>query len=119
MVRIRLKRTGSLNAACFRIVVMDQRSSRDGRAIEELGYYNPRTKEEKINLDRLAYWKSVGASSTDVVDGIADRVAKGISRKDVVRKPALSKKAKAKLEAEAKAKAEAEAAPAEEAPAEA
>ena len=51
MVRIRLKRTGSLNAACFRIVVMDQRSSRDGRAIEELGYYNPRTKEEKINLD--------------------------------------------------------------------
>ena len=126
MVRIRLKRTGSLNAACFRIVVMDQRSSRDGRAIEELGYYNPRTKEEKINLDRLADWKSVGASSTDVVDGIADRVAKGISRKDVVRKPALSKKAKAKLEAEAKAKAEAEAAaaeaeaaPAEEAPAEA
>ena len=117
MVRIRLKRTGSLNAACFRIVVMDQRSSRDGRAIEELGYYNPRTKEEKINLERLAYWKSVGASSTDAV-----------------RKPALSKKAKAKLEAEAKAKAEAEAAakaeaeaaaaaaaeaPAEEAPAEA
>ena len=50
MVRIRLKRTGTRNAACFRIVVMDQRSSRDGKAIEELGFYNPRTKEEKINV---------------------------------------------------------------------
>ena len=110
MVRVRLKRTGTRNAVCFRVVVMDQRSSRDGRAIEELGYYNPRTKEEKINLERLAYWKSVGAAASDVVNGIADRAANGVSRKDVVRKPALSKKAKAKLEAEAKAKAEAEAA---------
>ena len=45
MVRIRLKRTGTRNAVCFRVVVMDQRSSRDGKAIEELGFYNPRTKE--------------------------------------------------------------------------
>ena len=53
MVRVRLKRTGTRNAACFRIVVMDQRSSRDGKAIEELGFYNPRSKEEKINIERL------------------------------------------------------------------
>ncbi|MBR1951344.1 MAG: 30S ribosomal protein S16, partial [Lentisphaeria bacterium] len=39
MVRIRLKRTGTRNQSCFRVVVMDQRSSRDGKAIEELGYY--------------------------------------------------------------------------------
>ena len=61
MVRIRLKRTGTRNLACFRIVVMDQRSSRDGKAIEELGFYNPRSKEEKINLERADYWMSVGA----------------------------------------------------------
>lgn len=120
MVRVRLKRTGTRNAACFRIVVMDQRSSRDGKAIEELGFYNPRSKEEKINIERVDYWKGVGASFSETVEAIATRVREGKSLKDIVRKPSLSKKAKAKLEAEAKAKAEAEAAAkaAAEAPAE-
>ena len=120
MVRVRLKRTGTRNAACFRIVVMDQRSSRDGKAIEELGFYNPRSKEEKINIERVDYWKGVGASFSETVEAIVVRVREGKSLKDIVRKPSLSKKAKAKLEAEAKAKAEAEAAAkaAAEAPAE-
>ena len=120
MVRVRLKRTGTRNAACFRIVVMDQRSSRDGKAIEELGFYNPRSKEEKINIERVDYWKGVGASFSETVEAIAARVREGKGLKDIVRKPSLSKKAKAKLEAEAKAKAEAEAAAkaAAEAPAE-
>ena len=120
MVRVRLKRTGTRNAACFRIVVMDQRSSRDGKAIEELGFYNPRSKEEKINIERVDYWKGVGASFSETVEAIAARVREGKSLKDIVRKTSLSKKAKAKLEAEAKAKAEAEAAAkaAAEAPAE-
>ena len=120
MVRVRLKRTGTRNAACFRIVVMDQRSSRDGKAIEELGFYNPRSKEEKINIERVDYWKGGGASFSETVEAIAARVREGKSLKDIVRKPSLSKKAKAKLEAEAKAKAEAEAAAkaAAEAPAE-
>ena len=120
MVRVRLKRTGTRNAACFRIVVMDQRSSRDGKAIEELGFYNPRSKEEKINIERVDYWKGVGASTSATVEAIAARVREGKSLKDIVRKTSLSKKAKAKLEAEAKAKAEAEAAAkaAAEAPAE-
>ena len=128
MVRIRLKRTGTRNAICFRVVVMDQRSSRDGKAIEQLGFYNPRSKEEKIDLERLDYWKGVGAVISETVADIADRVRSGKSLKDRERKPSLSKKAKAKAaaeaeakaaaEAEAKAKAEAEAAAAE-APAEA
>ncbi len=132
MVRVRLKRTGARNAACFRIVVMDQRSSRDGKAIEELGFYDPRRKEEKINVERSTYWKGVGADFSETVDAILNRAKDGRSLKDIVKKPSISKKAKAKLEAEAAAKAEAEAAakaaaeapaveeaPAEEAPAEA
>ena len=110
MVRVRLKRTGARNAACFRVVVMDQRSSRDGKAIEELGFYDPRSKEEKINLERADYWKSVGASFSETVLDIVDRVRNGKSLKDRVRPETPSKKAKAKAEAEAKAKAEAEAA---------
>ena len=109
MVRVRLKRTGTRGMACFRVVVMDQRSSRDGKAIEELGFYNPRSKEEKINLERADYWKSVGADFSETVAKIVERVRSGRSLKDVVRKPAVSKKAKAKAEAEAQAKAEAEA----------
>lgn len=128
MVRVRLKRTGTHSAACFRIVVMDQRSSRDGKAIEELGFYNPRSKEEKVDLERADYWKGVGAVFSQTVLDIIGRVRDGKSLKNVERKPALSKKAKAAAAAaaEAKAKAEAEAAaaaaaaaeaPAEEAPA--
>ena len=110
MVRIRMKRTGSRNAACFRVVVMDQRSSRDGRAIEELGYYDPIRKQEKINLERAEYWVGVGAQVSETVADIIDRARTGQVLSERVRKPAMSKKAKAKAEAEAKAKAEAAAA---------
>ena len=109
MVRVRLKRTGTRNAHCFRVVVMDQRSSRDGKAIEELGFYDPRSKEEKVNLERADYWKSVGASFSPTANAIVERIRAGKSLKDVVRPASLSKKAKEKLAAEAKAKAEAEA----------
>ena len=109
MVRIRLKRTGTRNAACFRIVVMDQRSSRDGKAIEELGYYDPCRKEEKIDLERAAYWKGVGADISETVIDIIERAEKGIVLKDRVRPVKLSKKAQEKIKAEAEAKAAAEA----------
>ena len=110
MVRVRLKRTGTRNASCFRVVVMDQRSSRDGKAIEELGF----------NVERANYWKGVGAEFSDTVEAILNRAKEGRNLKDIVKKPSISKKAKAKLEAEAAAKAEAEAAAkaAAEAPAE-
>ena len=107
MVRIRLKRTGTRNQACFRVVVMDQRSSRDGKAIEELGYYDPCKKIEEINLDRADYWKGVGADISETVQDIIDRKRNGIVLKDRVRKPSISKKAAAKAAAEAEAKAKA------------
>ena len=107
MVRIRLKRTGTRNQACFRVVVMDQRSSRDGKAIEELGYYDPCKKIEVIDLERADYWKSVGADISETVQDIIDRKRNGIVLKDRVRKPNISKKAAAKAAAEAEAKAKA------------
>ena len=121
MVKLRLKRIGTRNRACFRAVVMDARSSRDGKAIEEIGFYDPILKVERMNLDRYNYWVGVGAQVSQTVAAIAKRVAAGVSLADKVRKPSVSRKVKAKAEAEAKAKAEAEAAaaaaPAEAAPA--
>lgn len=71
MVRIRLKRMGRRNYACFRLCVMDAREERDGRSIEDIGYYDPHKEkfEEKFvfKRDRLEYWLSVGAQPTDKV----------------------------------------------------
>ena len=108
MVRVRMKRTGGRSKSCFRVVVMDQRSSRDGKAIEELGFYDPCRKLEKINLERADYWRGVGAVFSMTVDAVIDRVRNGKSLADKVRTPSLSKKAKAKIQAEAEAKAKAE-----------
>ena len=51
MVKIRLTRTGKTHSACYRIVIADQRSPRDGRFIEEIGFYNPNSKELKVNAE--------------------------------------------------------------------
>ncbi len=114
-VTIRLKRTGTRNVNCFRMVVMDKRMARDGRAIEEIGFYNPRSKEERVNLERADYWMGVGAQVSENCAHIIDRVRKGIDRRNIVKPSKPSKKQIAKMAAEAKAKAEAEAKAAEEA----
>ena len=72
-VRIRLKRTGAKNKACYRIVVADARSQRDGRFIENLGFYDPRHNDEKIDVERVDYWVSVGAKPTETVENIIKR----------------------------------------------
>ncbi len=113
-LRIRLKRTGTRNCSCYRVVVMDARCSRDGKAIEEIGFYDPNKKIEKMDLERYAYWVKNGGSPSDTVKDIADRLTNGVVLADRVRPASVSKKAKAKAEAEAKAKAEAEAAKAQE-----
>ena len=95
-VRLRLKHTGTRNAKCYRIVVMDQRMSRDGRAIEEIGFYNPRSKVETVKLDRADYWIANGAQVSETVGDIIERARKGVVLADRVRKPAISKKAAAK-----------------------
>ncbi len=114
-VRIRLKRTGAKNASCFRVEVMDQRSSRDGRSIETIGFYDPRHKEEKIDLERADYWVSQGAQPSETVEQIIRRVREGIVLAEIEKTVKPSKKAVAKIEAEKKAAAEAAAKAAEEA----
>ena len=69
MVKIRLKRMGAHKKPFYRIVVADVRSPRDGRFIDEIGYYNPMTepKEIKINEELAQKWLSNGAQPTDTV----------------------------------------------------
>jgi len=72
MVKIRLSRTGKRNAPSYRIVVADSRAKRDGRVIEKLGFYDPKTKPVtvKLNQKRLDYWLSQGAQLTEGVKKI-------------------------------------------------
>jgi len=133
-VRIRLSRGGSKKRPFYKIVVADKRAPRDGRFIEKVGTYNPLLPKEHegrltIVPERIKEWISKGAE-------ITDRVARLLSEKGVVAKPAIpanqtkkpnpkakavermkakAEAEKAKAEAEAAAKAEAEAKVAEEA----
>lgn len=68
-VKIRLRRMGAHKAPFYRIVVADSRSPRDGKFIEEIGYYNPLTEpaEVKVNEEKANQWLANGAQPTDVV----------------------------------------------------
>jgi small subunit ribosomal protein S16 len=68
-VKIRLRRAGRKKQPTFRIVVADSRSPRDGKFIEIIGQYAPRTGEQALNLknDRVNYWLDNGAQPTDTV----------------------------------------------------
>ena len=68
-VKIRLKRMGKIRAPFYRVVVMDARSKRDGRALEEIGKYNPTEEPSfiEINSERAQYWLGVGAQPTEQV----------------------------------------------------
>ena len=69
MVKIRLRRTGKKKQPSYRVVVTDSRSPRDGRFVETIGFYNPRTEPPTVQIkeDRALYWLSQGAQPTDAV----------------------------------------------------
>lgn len=71
-VKIRLKRMGAKKAPFYRVVVADSRSPRDGRFIEEIGYYNPLTEPAQINIneEKALKWLSNGAQPTDTVNNL-------------------------------------------------
>jgi len=77
-VRIRLARAGAKKAPFYRIVVADSRSPRDGRFIEILGRYNPRTQPStiEINLEKIEQWISNGAEMTETTSKLYN-IAKG------------------------------------------
>ena len=141
MLKIRLKRLGAKKAPTYRVIVINSTTKREGKPIEELGYYNPKTKDMKLNKASAEAWVSKGAQPTETVKYlIANCNADGslnykksetvkLSKKAIAKKAAEEEAKKAEAEAkkaeaeaakaaEAEAKAAEEAAPAEEAPAE-
>jgi small subunit ribosomal protein S16 len=76
MLVIRLRRAGSKNRQFYRVVVTESARAREGRFVEVLGHYNPRTKPEQliVDRDRLAHWLRVGAQPSDTVRTLIDRM---------------------------------------------
>jgi small subunit ribosomal protein S16 len=76
MVKIRLRRVGAKKQPSYRVVVADSRSPRDGRFIETIGFYNPRTDPPTVEIkeERALYWLSQGAQPTEAVAGLLKRL---------------------------------------------
>ncbi len=72
MVKIRLKRMGMKKKPFYRIVVADERTTRDGRPIDEIGYYNPvaNPAEVRVDAEKAKAWIAKGAQPTDTVRGL-------------------------------------------------
>ncbi|REJ94014.1 MAG: 30S ribosomal protein S16 [Planctomycetota bacterium] len=127
-VRIRLKRLGRKHRPFYRICVMDQRAPRDGRAIEEIGHYDPMVRDKSkrvvVSLDRVDHWLSVGAQPSEKVAVLIRKVKEGnwgVAKEPPPMKPPQEPKPEAPPEEEASAEEGASGegdAAAEEAPAE-
>lgn len=113
-VKIRLARAGAKKAPFYRVVAADSRAPRDGRFIEILGRYNPRTDPSTIelNVEKVDAWIAKGAQPSETVAKLL-AIAKNPEAAAPAKESAVSKKAQAKAEADAKAAAEAEAKAAE------
>ncbi len=78
MVRIRMKSFGRRHRPFFRICAMDSRTGRDGRAIEELGHYDPMVRNTDartvLDVNRTRYWLSVGAQPSEKVQSLLNRL---------------------------------------------
>ena len=116
MVKIRLKRLGYKKNPTYRIIVINSTTKREGRPVQELGHYNPKTKEMKLDLVAAQDWVKKGAQPTDTVKYLLENCNEdgtlNYKKSETVK---LSKKAQAKKAAEEKAAAEAAAKAAEEA----
>lgn len=113
-VRIRMKRTGTTNLPCYRVVVADARAQRDGRSIEQIGFYDPKHHDERLDLVRYDYWVKCGAEASETVQNLARRVRD--PEADAKRRGENQRRAKEKAAAAArKPAADAAAAPAAEA----
>jgi small subunit ribosomal protein S16 len=102
-VRIRLTRVGATKQPTYRFVVSDSRNARDGRSIDTLGHYNPRTDPIEINVDeeKARDWMSRGAKPSDTVARLFRRV--GVLPEETA--PVRTTKAAPKAKAQAKAQA--------------
>ena len=67
MLKLRLKRNGRKRQPAYRLVIMQSTSRRDGRPVDEVGYYNPITKESYFNEEKITKWLNNGAQPTETV----------------------------------------------------
>lgn len=81
-VAMRLKRIGAKKLACYRIVIMDTKNPRDGRSIEEIGFYDPKKKDAVVTIDkeRAEYWLGVGAIPSDTVKSLLKNEGIAVSK---------------------------------------
>jgi small subunit ribosomal protein S16 len=70
MLKLRLKRTGRKRSPSYRLVVMENTARRDGRPIEELGYYSPITKQYKFDVEKIKKWLDFGVKPTETVSSL-------------------------------------------------
>ena len=116
MLKIRLKRLGAKKAPTYRIIVINSTTKREGKPIQELGHYNPKTKEMKLNLEAAQDWIKKGAQPTDTVKYLIANCNEdgtlNYKKSETVKlsKKALAKKAEEEARAAEEAKAAAEAA---------
>ena len=119
MLKIRLKRLGAKKAPTYRIIVINSTTKREGKPVEELGHYNPKTKEMKLNKAGAEAWIKKGAQPTDTVKYLLancnEEGTLNYKKSEVVKltKKAQAKKAEEEARAAEEAKAAAEAAAAE------
>ena len=70
MLKLRLKRIGRKRSPSYRLVVMENTFRRDGRPIEEVGYYNPISKESHFEIEKIQKWLNYGVKPTEVVSSL-------------------------------------------------
>ena len=122
MIKLRLKRFGKKREASFRLVACNSTSRRDGRPLQELGFYNPRTKETRLDTEAIRERLCQGAQPTDVVRTLLERgglLEKTVRPAETLGKAKQAAKREADAKQAAKEAAEAKAAAAEEKAAEA
>lgn len=95
MVVLRLQRLGKKKEPHFRLIAQEESKNPQDKALEILGWLNPRTKERKIKRDRLTYWLSVGAQATATVHNLL--VSEGIIKGPKVKAIKISKKRQEKM----------------------
>ena len=113
MIKLRLKRFGKKREASFRLVVTNSTSRRDGRPLEELGFYNPRTKETRLDTEAIRVRLSQGAQPTDTVRSLLEKgglIEKTIRPGETVGKAKQAAAREALIQQAAKQAAEAKAA---------
>lgn len=99
MLVIRMRQQGANNRQTFRVVVTDERSPRDGKYLEMLGWYNPFAAEAKnlqLDIARLQYWIGVGAAVSDRVKSLVKRCAPEVIQQMTAKKVAQREKARLK-----------------------